>query len=123
MWFNSDSGKLTFKDAYIQSNPTGPMVSWAKLIWKSCIPPSKSFIIWRILQNRMPTDDILKARGCIVVTICSLCGNAAETTDHLFLGYPFAQQIWICLSSVIGCSIDYSSFLNVFSVCRKSWCT
>lgn len=58
-----------------------------------------------------------------MVSICSLCGNAAETTKHLFLGCHFAQQIWNCFGNVIGCNIDCSSFQSVLSVCSKSWCT
>lgn len=123
VWSKSDSGCLSFKDAYSHSNPAGNLIAWSKLIWKNCIPPSKSFIMWMILQNRMPTDENPWARGRMVVSVCSLCGNAAETTEHLFLSCLFAQQVWTWFSSVVGCSIDCSSFFNVLSICSRNWCT
>lgn len=68
-WSHSLSGILTFKEAYAFCSPHSQVVPWCKLIWKSCIPPSKSFLFWRLLHRGMPTDDILQARGCHCVCV------------------------------------------------------
>ncbi|PNX65865.1 ribonuclease H, partial [Trifolium pratense] len=45
---------------------------WAKVIWNSTIPPSKSLLAWRLMHNKMPTDDNLKIRGCALPSILNL---------------------------------------------------
>lgn len=50
-------------------------VRWGNLIWDPYIPPSRSFLFWRLLHNRVATDENLKARGCIVVSVCCLYGE------------------------------------------------
>lgn len=83
-WALSDSGCLSFKGAFEHCNPLGQIVPWSKLIWHPHIPPSKSFILWRLLHRRMPTDDNLRSRGCVVVSMCSLCGNALLKLQSIF---------------------------------------
>ncbi|PNX55034.1 hypothetical protein L195_g048658, partial [Trifolium pratense] len=62
IWNHTTSGELTMKDAYqFFSNP-GPTASWSKTIWNIVIPPSKSFLVWRLFHHKMPTDDALSAR-------------------------------------------------------------
>lgn len=60
------------------------------------------------------------ARGCISVSMCSLCGNALETPDHLFLSCPFAIELWNWLKDILGSDIDLSSFKYILSICDKS---
>ncbi|MCH92420.1 ribonuclease H protein [Trifolium medium] len=60
---HTDSGELTLKDAYLHFAPIGPNISWAKSIWNAAIPPSKSFMVWRLFHNRLPTDENLASRG------------------------------------------------------------
>lgn len=99
----SDSGNLTFKDVFLYLKPSLNSVSWGKIIWKGCIPPSRSFLLWRILHDRLPTDDMLWRRGCVTVSVCILCCNAFETTNHLFLQCQFAQSLWSWLSDIMCC--------------------
>ncbi|PNX79987.1 GDSL esterase/lipase, partial [Trifolium pratense] len=35
-------------------------LDWAKVIWSLDIPPSKSLLVWRLMHNKMPTDDNIK---------------------------------------------------------------
>lgn len=113
VWCHSDTRVLSFKEAYNFLNPSSNQLSWCQLIWKQFIPPSKSFLIWRIMHKRMLTDENLRARGCVTVSIRSLCYSAAETTDHLFLSCDFAQNIWSWLSSVLHCVINQTSISSL----------
>lgn len=92
-WCDSISGNLNFKDAFSFLNPPASPLNWSKLIWKHFIPPSKSLLLWRLIHKRMPTDENLQARGCITVSICSLCNEIDETGEHLFLTCKFEQEI------------------------------
>lgn len=60
IWKHNDSGVLSFKDAYIYVNHDAQAVGWGNLIWSSIIPPSRSFLLWRLLHNKLPTDENLK---------------------------------------------------------------
>lgn len=121
MWSSTASGDLSLRDAFHFVNPSGQVWPWGKLIWSTFIPLSKSFVTWRALHNRMPTDENLRLRGCITVSVCSLCGAAAESTLHLFCNCSFAQALWDWLGSILNQAIDTSSFASILSACNKTW--
>lgn len=89
----STSGELTFKSVYLHLSQPKPPILWSKLIWCSFIPPSKSFVSWRLIHDRMPTDEHLWSKGIIVISMCSLCLCTAETSRHLFLDCIFARRL------------------------------
>lgn len=120
-WTTTSSGQLSLKASYLHQASYHADVSWAKAICSSSIPPSKSFLAWRILHNRMPTDENLSKRGCITVSICSLCYKDAETTTHLFFGCSFAHKLWSWLSDKILYPINTNSLLDVFGTGDRSW--
>lgn len=95
---------------YYQLHFLQHIVHFFKLIWNSAIPLSRLFFLWRISQGKLPTDDNLMKRGCIIVSMCSLCGFVAESTTRLFLHCSFAQGLWDWLSAAIKIRIDLSSY-------------
>lgn len=101
VWSKSDSGELKIRDAFHFLNPQGNSVSWGKIIWSSCIPPSRTFLLWKLLHNKMTTDENLQRRGCTFVSICSLCGQYQETSIHLFLQCSFAKIQWFWLADIL----------------------
>lgn len=121
VWQNSVSGELTLKDAYSYLNSPINSISWGKVIWNRSIPPSKSFVLWRPLHNQMPTDEHLGSSGCIVVSICNLCGKSDESSSHLFLHCCFALSIWRWFSSIIGVAVDLQSSGAVLSIINHGW--
>lgn len=122
IWYKSDSGHLKFKEAFNFLKSNGQIMSWTKHIWNKFIPPSKSFLLWRIHHNRMPTDENLWNNGCIIVSRCCLCGSTAETTEHLFFHCSFAKDLWVWFSDTIKYSVDCSSLQSVMSTCNLNWC-
>lgn len=95
VWLKSVSGKLSFKEAYLFLNPSTNSNLWFKQFWSHCVPLSRSFLVWRILHEKIPTDDNLKKIGCITVSMCSLCGRAEEKSVHLFLQCSYARPFGI----------------------------
>lgn len=56
-------GLLTFKDDYNSQVSHQNLVSWGKLVWILIIPPVKSLVLWRIVQNVITTKDNLAKGG------------------------------------------------------------
>lgn len=105
----TDSCSLSFKVASLHLKPLQNAVDWSKLIWSPSIPPSRSFVAWRLIHNRMPTNENLNARGCVSISVCSLCYKHDESSDHLFLTCEFARAFWGWLCSILQQNIDVSS--------------
>ncbi|GAU22526.1 hypothetical protein TSUD_296460 [Trifolium subterraneum] len=61
-WKHSHDGDLTMKDSY-SFHCAGQQFNWSKKVWNIDIPPSKSMVVWRSLQNKLPTDECLALRG------------------------------------------------------------
>lgn len=121
VWQGTDSGDLTFKDAYYSMSPSGQSVSWGNTVWSQFIPPSKSFLLWRLLYDKMPMNENLKKRGCILVSMCCLCSVAAESSHHLFLDCTFALSLWSWLSALVNHQIGLTSFASVLAICNLRW--
>ena len=121
IWKHSHDGSLSFKDAYLFHCPVGQNIHWAKLIWNSSIPPSKSLTIWRALHDKLPTDDNLSKRGCHLPSICNLCGKEVETSVHLFFQCIFAKFIWSWLSSTINVQCSFLSFHEALALYNRNW--
>ncbi|XP_019422999.1 PREDICTED: uncharacterized protein LOC109332473 [Lupinus angustifolius] len=119
-WTDSTDGSLSLKNAYKSIMPSTDSRQWCKLIWSSSIPPSKSFTLWRLLNNKMPSDENLQARGCILASKCNLCHVQVESSQHLFLSCSFASAIWDWLNHQFQISIDTSSAANLLLAAKGS---
>jgi len=122
IWKNSHDGSLSFKDAYTFHASNHPQsLSWSKMIWHAAIPPSKSFLLWRVFHDKLPTDDNLSKRGCLLPSICNLCGAAQETSIHLFIDCPYATDIWHWLGSLLNLNCNLTSFLDIIRISDRNW--
>jgi hypothetical protein len=63
IWKHTDSGDLQLKDAYQFILHNFQELHWAKTIWNSDIPPSKSLLVWRLMHDKLPTDEKLSLRS------------------------------------------------------------
>jgi hypothetical protein len=82
VWLAADSGALSLKDAFIFKSQIHPKLHLAKNIWSIDIPPSKSLVSWILMHDKLPTDDNLRLRGCLLPSVCSLCFQQVETSLH-----------------------------------------
>ncbi|XP_074278497.1 uncharacterized protein LOC141602085 [Silene latifolia] len=76
-----------------------PAVTWYNCIWNSIHVPKQQFIGWLWIQGRLLTKDRLRSIGISSDTQCELCGDAAESHEHLFFGCEYSQR---CLQLVNG---------------------
>ena len=75
VWKNSSNMDLSFKEAFEFKYGTRQNINWAKVIWSPDIPPSKSHFVWRLMHNKVPTDDNLMTRGIHSPSMCSSCNS------------------------------------------------
>lgn len=54
-----DNDVLSFKDTYSFFNGFVSTCDWGMLIWHSLTPPSKSLLFWRLMYDKLHTDDNL----------------------------------------------------------------
>ncbi|KAF1887579.1 hypothetical protein Lal_00040633 [Lupinus albus] len=74
IWTDTNDGILTLKESYNCLSPISSTPSWWKITWSNSIPPSKSFTTWRLIHQRMPTDENLMSRGCSMASKSSVEG-------------------------------------------------
>ena len=68
VWKNSSNMDLSFKEAFEFKYGTRQNINWAKVILSPDIPPSKSLFVWRLMHNKVPTDDNLMTRGKVILS-------------------------------------------------------
>ncbi|MFS7930782.1 putative RNA-directed DNA polymerase [Helianthus anomalus] len=94
-WQNAQDGGFSvagIKKILGSANRVAP----AKLFkWNSWVPKKVSIVAWRAAMERLPTKCALAIRNISVQNnLCALCGDYAETSEHLFVACQFAQIVW-----------------------------
>lgn len=66
-----------------------------KGIWKARVPPSVKVFSIMLLKGKIPTHDMLRARGIHCEMPCPMCSNCpCESVLHLIFLCPFAVEVW-----------------------------
>jgi hypothetical protein len=120
-WNDSDSGDLSLKQAYMFKDHPLPQLHWAKILWCKDIPPSKSLVAWRLMHQKLPTDENLCLRGCNLPSVCNLCFKEGESSFHLFFQCPYAICIWTWLARILNLNLHFNTVEDIWSLCDRSW--
>ncbi|XP_019465442.1 PREDICTED: uncharacterized protein LOC109363643 [Lupinus angustifolius] len=80
---------------------------------------SSAFVhkVGKKLSWKMPTDDNLQKRGCMLASRCNLCKSNAETDYHLFFQCSVAKMIWNWFTTSISIKINTSSIHSIIKEC------
>ncbi|KAJ0535080.1 putative RNA-directed DNA polymerase [Helianthus annuus] len=71
--------------------------------WNNWVPKKVSIVAWRAEMERLPTRCALAVRNVPVSSqMCVICGDYAESSDHIFVSCSFAQMIWQILANWCG---------------------
>ncbi|KAJ0445610.1 putative reverse transcriptase zinc-binding domain-containing protein [Helianthus annuus] len=63
--------------------------------WNNWCPKKVNFLIWRLIQDKIPTCTALARRNILLQDdICKLCGEVVESALHLFASCRIAEQVW-----------------------------
>jgi hypothetical protein len=103
-WKWTPSGKFTSRTAYKAFFFGRTALPGAAEVWNAFAPFKYQFHAWLALRNRCWTADRLTRRGLPATALCTLCGVAGETLDHLSLQCPFATTVWtaVCQRLQLG---------------------
>ncbi|WJX12769.1 hypothetical protein P8452_03227 [Trifolium repens] len=113
IWKHTDNGDLELKQAYEFILPQVQDLHWAKLIWNADIPPSKSFFAWRLMHEKLPTDENLMTRGCAMPSMCNFCHNHVESSFHIFFECHFAIKLWSWLAGCLNLTLQFTSMEDI----------
>ncbi|KAK2424264.1 hypothetical protein QL285_034644 [Trifolium repens] len=121
LWKLTDSGDLELKQAYSFKLQQYQDLHWAKLIWNPDIPPSKSLMVWRLMHQKMPTDENLLTRGCALPSMCSLCSCQVESSFHIFFECPYAIKLWSWFAGCLNVTLQFHSMDDMWNLCDLNW--
>ncbi|GLU23801.1 hypothetical protein SLE2022_397790 [Rubroshorea leprosula] len=96
-WIHSSSG-YSANLAYNLLDVSSPYLDEKSysLIWNPLKPSKVSFLIWRLLLNRLPIKDNLLFRGVNLTANleCEFCGAHLEDANHVFAKCRWSQHLW-----------------------------
>lgn len=101
-WKHSKDGASTVSRAYKMESPqqhNSKQSLWRK-VWRTLAPTKIKCFTWLVARRACLTHEVLRRKGKIIVSWCSLCENVAETNQHLFLHCNFTTQIWAIFLSL-----------------------
>ncbi|GAU28980.1 hypothetical protein TSUD_391800 [Trifolium subterraneum] len=121
LWKHTDSGDWQLMEAYLFKMQQFQDLYWAKIIWSPDIPPSKSFLAWRLMHDKVPTDENLILRGCSIVSMCNLCNKHVESSFHILFECEYDVRIWSWLADCINVVIQFTSLEDMWNLCELNW--
>lgn len=89
-WTLSSNGLFNTSSAYkslFKNDPTSDQI-W---FWKQNLPPRIKILLWRLLNNALPTKLNLFNKNCLDSPICDLCKQDNEDLDHIFRRCPLLK--------------------------------
>ncbi|MFS7939902.1 putative reverse transcriptase zinc-binding domain-containing protein [Helianthus anomalus] len=94
-WVAHDSGVFSVFSLKSFIQPAPQSARNYMLTWNNWVPKKVCLLAWRADKDRLPTRVGLARRSIQVPTIlCVFCGEADETSEHLFVSCSFAQSVW-----------------------------
>lgn len=63
-----------------------------------------SFLVWRVLKGKIPTNDVLKRFGYSIVFGCSCCAidRGVESINHIFSTCATIKKVWQHIAGPLG---------------------
>lgn len=93
---NEDISAQRAYDFLVQDRVSRSNCWWFKYLWHWRIPLKLSCFMWLCLENRVLTWDNLQKRSFIDPDCYILYARQEETVSHLFVGFAFFLNVWIC---------------------------
>lgn len=106
-WTGNSSGRFTVKSTFDIIKKRKEIVNRANNVRTKALPHKISFFLWRLMNRRVSTDDVLRTMGISIVSKCCYCDiGCAETLNHLFLTAPIAQKLWKHFATCAGFKME-----------------
>ncbi|WMV45631.1 hypothetical protein MTR67_039016 [Solanum verrucosum] len=102
IWKLTVDGLFSCSSAWEIIRHKGPKSIINKGIWHRHLPFKISFLAWRALRNKLPTNEKITSFGKEAAR-CSCCYRTGEDNiDHIFVSGHFANNIWSFFSAAAG---------------------
>ncbi|XP_058742694.1 uncharacterized protein LOC131615239 [Vicia villosa] len=123
IWKGTDCGGLSMKVAYDFCHKLRCSSPWPydSFPWDKRVPPSHSLLVWRVMHNRLPTDENMSIRGFSYTSMCSLCKENVETTDHIFFNCKFSLELWHWLIDKLNYAGSICSITDCLNLLSCPW--
>ena len=92
--FTCTANRLDTGSIYRVSTHSGQVSMIDNFVWKSRAPPRVRFFGWLLLHERIQCRANLHNKHVLDDDICELCGQSAETCDHLIFQCTVARSFW-----------------------------
>ncbi|XP_027171679.1 uncharacterized protein LOC113771278 [Coffea eugenioides] len=102
LWAKSATGFFSLTSAWELCRQRRGGLSLAGMVWNRGTPLKFSFFAWRLMNNFVALDSVLRRRGLPLVSWCSCCLAEAETLPHLFVNGPVAREVWGHFAGMFG---------------------
>ncbi|KAK4255381.1 hypothetical protein QN277_008388 [Acacia crassicarpa] len=126
IWSYAKNGEYTVKLGYMAEKNrlkagtcrAGPSIvvsasNW-KSVWKLKIIPRVQHFIWRVLNASIATNYALFRRRRAESSLCPICEQTEETTEHLFFHCAWTRCVWF--GCPLGGRVDFAKITNF-----RSW--
>ena len=90
IWLPSRNCNFTIRSAWEATRKRSAKVPWRKVIRHRSLHPGFKFMMWLTVMNKLPTKERLTNIGISDSDLCLICGNHAETLNHLFFECSFS---------------------------------
>ncbi|XP_058746190.1 uncharacterized protein LOC131619065 [Vicia villosa] len=118
---NVENSYLSLKQAYDFITKPASIDLWSNFPWDKDTAPTHSMLVWRLIHNRIPTDENLQLCGIQFPSTCSLCQAVTETSTHLFFEYPYASKIWTWISVQLQQPYTINKLADCLKIMKEPW--
>ncbi|KAK6780036.1 hypothetical protein RDI58_022220 [Solanum bulbocastanum] len=120
IWNLNNDGQFTCSSAWNVIRDKRNKSKFNSFIWHKNIPFKASFLLWRALRGKLPTNEKLTKFGN-EPTKCFCCNRSGmDTIEHIFNNGHFATYVWKSYSETAGITTDHSSLPQLI---RQWWST
>ncbi|KAL9236163.1 hypothetical protein vseg_010864 [Gypsophila vaccaria] len=110
-WSGSSIGYFTAV-AYEWMRGSLKTVPWHSVIWNKWVTPIHQFLGWVYARGGLRTNDMMQKLGLTTNEVCYLCGQAPETTGHLFFDCDYNKQVTTKLMAATSLHIPQHGILD-----------
>lgn len=113
LWKGNSSGCFSVTSTWREARVPSQLMAAATQIWGDGIPSKWSILFWRMIQDKLPTDEAMKAIGFSFASKCTCCGEPEEeTTTHIFSNDEIAREVWVHFEEKVGVLSDGDSLMS-----------
>ncbi|KAK6803132.1 hypothetical protein RDI58_000916 [Solanum bulbocastanum] len=118
IWTLNTSGSFSVSSAWNIIRETREKTNFNTQTWHKNIPFKCSFLLWRAIRNKLPTNERLASFGIEPVK-CYCCHSpGVDSIEHIFNSGTFARKVWSYFAVAMRIQTDY---LPLRSMIMRWW--